>query len=125
MRRRVLILSAVLFLFLCQTTAYAADRSGGDSLWVITEGEETVDLTGYKEEVLRTYRVFQAVSLALGAVSLGFSAFRLLGTEGSEAQRAKKMILWTLLAVAVVNLLPVVITAGAEIGRQYAWSPGT
>lgn len=123
MKIKKLLLLMLMILLVCgQTTAYAADRKS-DSQWIITEGEQTVDMTGFRDEVLRDYRMFQSVSTAIAGVSVAVSAFQLLQGGDQNAERAKRTIIWALMAAAVVNVLPEVIGIGVTLGRQYAWTP--
>lgn len=119
MNRIVCMILACCLILLCQGTALAADESP----WIITEGEETVDLTEYRSEVMANYRMLQGVSLAIGGVSVAMSAFQLLQGNGQAQERAKRKIIWSLIVVAIVNLLPLVISTGASLGMKYAWTP--
>ena len=80
-------------------------------------------------EINSVYRIFRSVSIAAGTVSFAIGAIRLMiaATDSDEAQRAKKQMLYTLLAVAALVLLPTVIrwSISAAKSAGLVYDPGT
>ena len=77
----------------------------------------------YSAKIWEAYTVGRVICLPLAAVSVGMSAFKLLGDEKSQAV-GKKQFYITLMAVAAMYILPYVIKLGVDLGKTYGWNPG-
>lgn len=120
MRKHILVLLlTVLFSFLlcgCSSRYNAEDAA-------LQSGQTTYEQSfmAYVEE---TYHLLRVVSIAAGAVSVGISAVVMIVGGEQQTQKAKKAILYTLLAVVAINLLPYAIEFGKTLFPNVTpWSP--
>lgn len=86
---------------------------------------QSYDLSEFGSAVQTVYTIAKFIMLPLGSVAVAFGAVRMFtGSEG-EAGKAKRQIIFGLLAVVAILLLPTVAKMGVDIGKQYAWEPTT
>lgn len=111
-------LTALAFLSVVQI-AYAAGASG---IWSGTENGGW-DMTGYRDKIMSLYNIMKGISLPLGTVSFAGGAMKyMVGNQNDQAKGLNQMR-YTVFAVAVIALLPEVITLGYEAVSSYIWDP--
>ena len=86
---------------------------------------QSYDLTEFGNAVQTVYNIAKVIMLPLGSVAVAFGAFRWLTSSEDEAGKAKRQIIFGLLAVVAIILLPIIAKMGVDIGKQYAWEPTT
>ena len=113
-QRWVRVLAA--FCFFSMLLVCRAEAAGSGSTAITLSSD-------YSTKIWEVYSVGRVVCLPLAAVSVGMSAFKLLGDEKSQTV-GKKQFYITLMAVAAMYILPYVIKLGVDLGKTYAWNPG-
>lgn len=98
-------ITLALVLVLCMTVVMAADGTSG----AIEDG--------VKAGLASVYGIIKAITIPVAAVSLAFCAFQIFtgGERGMEV--AKKTALYTVIAVGIVYLAPVVVE---QVGSWFA-----
>lgn len=119
-KTRLIQVSIVLFAFLlCISTAFAADNP-----WVITENGTTVNLTEMNSKFSAIWQMLCNIGYPLAAVGFAWNAIKMMmmGDE-KDGAKAKKAMIYCLVAVAALMLLPTVVDLGISLGRTYGWDP--
>ena len=122
----VVILLCLLVLFCSTQTAFAdEERPYGYT----DETKEHMD--HFEEEVLKVLKVFRVVASAGATASVAVGAFKMLlsmwGIGGKDSEKelakAKRLILYSLIALAALMFLEPVVNIGAKLGVRYGWKP--
>lgn len=123
--KTAVVIASCLLVLLCCTQIASAEEVYGYT-------QEAKEYMGEFEDEIETFvKIFRTVASAGATVSVAIGAFKMLlsmwgigGKDGEkELAKAKRLIVYSLVALASLMFLEPAIKIGMNIGQKYGWKP--
>lgn len=85
------------------------------------DGNEAWDLSEWWETNGKVYDIFARITSALGTVSFVIGGIKAMASDESASKKGLAQMKYSLIAVAAIQLLPVVIMLGFELAEPFMW----
>ena len=92
-------------------------------IWTFRTRDGIVEMTELRDAFEQTFDILSGVSLALGATSFAFLSLKALIGGDKEMESFKKYSLWIIFATAVIQMLPLIISLGLQVGYENRATP--
>lgn len=105
------------------TNADAANATWSGTTGVGSLANQSWDMTEFKNKVWAIYKIADTIACAVAAVAFAVNLLEAITGTMQEAEAAKQRIKYVLIALILIQLIPLFIEFGVTIGHKYEWTP--